>query len=350
MNQLTGTLSRPSLWDMFSKVATDKVVIALIASVIALGLYDFEQMLKSISFTLDSALYIAPFFALAIAFAGYAKASGLDGLIAKAFSGNLILSIIAAALVGALSPFCSCGVIPLIAALLAAGVPLPAVMAFWIASPIMDPEMFILTAAGIGFEFAVAKTMAAVALGLFAGFATLGAERAGYLQNPLIGAASCGSTCSGKDEEQGVSWAFWQDPARLQTFLGEIKSTGLFLGKWLALAFFLESLMVAYVPSDWIAAAVGPGNLFAIPIAAIIGMPSYLNGYAAIPLVAGLMKLGMTPAAGLAFITAGAVSSVPAAIAVYALVRKPVFMLYILLGVTGSVITGYIYLLAGTTS
>ena len=47
--------------------------------------------------------------------------------------------------------FCSCGVIPLIAAMLVAGVPLAPVMAFWIASPIMDPEMFVLTAAGIGY-------------------------------------------------------------------------------------------------------------------------------------------------------------------------------------------------------
>lgn len=349
MNQLIGTLTRPGNWEKLFQLASDKVVLTLIACMIALGLYEYEQLLKSLNATADSVLYIAPYFALAIAFAGYAKASGLDGLIAKAFSGNLALSVVAAALVGAFSPFCSCGVIPLIAALLAAGVPLPAVMAFWIASPIMDPEMFILTAAGIGFEFAVAKTMAAVALGLFAGFATLGVERAGFLQNPLIGAAACGSSC-GKKEEPSVTWAFWQVPERLQIFLNEVKSTGWFLGKWLALAFFLESLMVAYVPSDWIAAAVGPGNLFAIPLAALIGMPSYLNGYAAIPLVAGLMKLGMTPAAALAFMTAGAVSSVPAAIAVYALVRKPVFMLYILLGVTGSVATGYVYLLAGTTS
>ncbi len=348
MNQLIGALTRPFSLERLSIAATDKVVLTLIAAVIALGLYDLEQMVSSLRFTLDNALYIAPFFALAIGFAGYAKASGLDGLIAKAFSGNLALSIVVAALVGALSPFCSCGVIPLIAALLAAGVPLPAVMAFWIASPIMDPEMFILTAAGIGFEFAVAKTLAAVALGLFSGFATMGLERAGFLQNPLIGAAAC-NAC-GKSEEPGVSWAFWQDEGRLKTFLSEVSSTGWFLGKWLTLAFFLESLMVAYVPSDWIAAAVGPGNLFAVPLAALIGMPSYLNGYAAIPLVAGLMKLGMTPAAGLAFMTAGAVSSVPAAVAVYALVRKPVFMLYILLGVSGSVVTGYVYLLAGTTN
>ncbi len=348
MSDLTGTISRPNIWERASKLATDKVVLTLVGAVILLGLYDPTQMIKSLRFTLDSALYIAPFFALAIGFAGYARATGFDGMIAKALAGNLVLSVIAAALMGALSPFCSCGVIPLIAALLAAGVPLPAVMAFWIASPIMDPEMFILTAAGIGFEFAVAKTMAAIALGLFAGFATLGAERAGFLQNPLIGAAAC-SSCGG-DKEPGVVWAFWQDPSRLQTFLTEIKSTGWFLGKWLALAFFLESLMVAYVPSDWIAAAVGPGNLFAIPLAALIGMPSYLNGYAAIPLVSGLMELGMTPAAGLAFMTAGAVSSVPAAVAVYALVRKPIFMFYILLGVTGSMMTGYVYLLAGTTS
>ena len=48
--------------------------------------------------------------------------------------------------------------------MLGAGVPLAPVMAFWIASPIMDPEMFILTAAGIGFNFALAKTFAQSAL------------------------------------------------------------------------------------------------------------------------------------------------------------------------------------------
>ena len=126
MTQQIGTLRSSRLAEGFWTIASDRVVLALVAGIVLLGLYDPAQMVKSIGKTLDSALYIAPFFALAIAFAGYAKASGLDGLIAKAFSGNLALSIVAAALMGALSPFCSCGVIPLIAALLAAGVPLPA--------------------------------------------------------------------------------------------------------------------------------------------------------------------------------------------------------------------------------
>ena len=55
------------------------------------------------------------------------------------------------------------------------------------------------------------------------------------------------------------------------------------------------------------------------------------------------MELGMTPGAALAFATAGAVSSIPAALAVYALVKRSVFLVYIFLGLTGSLIAGYFY-------
>ena len=65
--------------------------------------------------------------------------------------------VVFASLMGALSPFCSCGVIPLIAALLASGVPLAPVMAFWLASPLMDPSMFLITTGVLGLQFAIAK-------------------------------------------------------------------------------------------------------------------------------------------------------------------------------------------------
>ena len=84
-----------------------------------------------------------------------------------------------------------------------------------------------------------------------------------------------------------------------------------------------------------------------IPLAAVVGAPSYLNGYAAIPLISGLLEIGMTPGAAMAFITAGAVSSIPAAIAVWALVKKPVFALYLLLGLSGATLAGFVYQLSG---
>ena len=159
---------------------TDRVFIALVLAFAGLTILDQTQAYRSLRFTLQSMIGIAPFFLLAIAFAGYAKATGFDAHIARAFSGKSWLTIIAASLAGALSPFCSCGVIPLIAAMLASGVPLAPVMAFCISSPIMDPEMFILTASGISLNFAIAKTFAAIGMGLGAGFTVFGLQKIGF--------------------------------------------------------------------------------------------------------------------------------------------------------------------------
>jgi uncharacterized membrane protein YraQ (UPF0718 family) len=320
-------------------------VIALGIGVLFLTAVDMPQVLPSLRFTGASLLSMAPFLLLAVAMAAYAKASGSDKLIARAFSGNPVRAVVAAALVGALSPFCSCGVIPLIAAMLMAGVPLAPVMAFWIASPIMDPEMFVLTAAGIGLGFTIAKTIATVAMGLMAGFVVIAMERRGWFADVLKNAPSCGA-CRPKFDASApvtVAWKFWNDRQRREDFYAEMLNTGWFLGKWLTFAFFMESLMVAYVPTQLIVQAVGEGSAFAVPLAALVGIPSYLNGYAAIPLVAGLLDMGMSPGAAMTFITSGAVSSIPAAIAVYALVKKSVFALYALLGLTGSILAGYVY-------
>jgi hypothetical protein len=232
--------------------------------------------------------------------------------------------------------------------MLLAGVPLAPVMAFWIASPIMDPEMFILTAAGIGLGFTVAKTIATVAMGLMAGFVVLAIERRGGLAEVLKKAPSCGVCRPSFDPSAPVTvaWKFWHEPQRREDFYTEMRDNGWFLGKWLTFAFFLESLMVAYVPTHLIAQVVGESNAFAIPLAALVGIPSYLNGYAAIPLVSGLLEMGMSPGAAMTFITSGAVSSIPAAIAVYALVKKSVFALYALLGLSGSMLAGFVYQLS----
>lgn len=329
-------------------VFRDKVFQGVLLASLILGLVDRSQLLPSLLFTASSLWEMLPFFVLAILFAAYATATNASSLIAQVFTGSPIKATILAAFIGALSPFCSCGVIPLIAAMLGAGVPLAPVMAFWIASPIMDPEMFILTAAGIGLNFAVAKTIAAVAMGLLAGFAVLGIQRCGLLASPLQATVSnlCSTSC-GPNKDDSVKWKFWQDASRKRIFFEESVTIARFLGKWLALAFFLESLMLAYVSSDWIVQYVGDENFFAIPLAAIVGAPSYLNGYAAIPLISGLLEIGMTPGAAMAFITAGAVSSIPAAVAVFALVKKPVFALYILLGLMGSIATAGLYQLSG---
>ncbi|MEC7468069.1 MAG: permease, partial [SAR324 cluster bacterium] len=111
---------------------------------ILLAWLDSSQAGESLNFIIDQLIGLSPYLLVSIGLTAYAKATGADNLIARAFQGKETLMIFFAALMGGLSPFCSCGVIPLIAALLSMGVPLAPVMAFWLSSPLMDPSMFFL--------------------------------------------------------------------------------------------------------------------------------------------------------------------------------------------------------------
>lgn len=322
----------------------ERVWLTSVAILVSLFVFAPSQAVDTLIFALGNVANTGPYLLLSISLAAYAGASGADNLIAKAFSGSPVAMILFAALAGGLSPFCSCGVIPLIAALLAMGVPLSAVMAFWLASPVMDPSMFVLTAGLLGTEFAIAKTLAAVGLGIMGGTVTYAILRAGGFKSPLregVGNGGCGG--SSVRTNKPVVWKFWTEQDRLQKFWREGLKTAVFLAKWLTLAFILESLMLAYVPAQWVTTAVGGTGIGSIAVASLVGVPTYLNGYAAMPLVSGLMSQGMADGAAMAFLVAGGVTSLPAAIAVFALVKRTVFALYIGLSLSGAFLIGLLF-------
>lgn len=323
---------------------SSRVWLASAALILLLALFNSEQAQGSVLFATSALLETAPFLLLSIAMAAWASATGADNLIARAFTGAPAIMILMAAIAGGISPFCSCGVIPLIAALLAMGVPLAAVMAFWLASPVMDPSMFVLTTGVLGLEFAIAKTLAAVGLGMFGGWVVHFFNRTGGLSDPLregIGNGGCGG--SKVRAPKPVHWRFWTEPERRITFAREALNITLFLTKWLLLAFLLESLILAFVPVETITSVLGGTGFGPIALGTLVGVPAYLNGYAALPLVGGLVAQGMAPGAGLAFLVAGGVTSLPAALAVWALVKPRVFGLYIALALTGAFFAGVLF-------
>ena len=126
-------------------------------------------------------------------------------------------------------------------------------------------------------------------------------------------------------------------------FRAEAQSNARFLIKWLALAYAIETLLVFYMPAEFIAGLVGGEGWAPIALGALGGMPAYLNSYAAPPTVAGLMAQGMGAGAAMSFILAGAVSSIPAATAVWSLVRTPVFISYLALGIIGAMLGGMLF-------
>ena len=98
--------------------------------------------------------------------------------------------------------------------------------------------------------------------------------------------------------------------------------------------------MVYYMPAVRIANVLGGTGLGTVMLGAFVEMPAYLNGYAAPALIGDLLDQGMASGAAMSFMIAGGVSSIPAAIAVWALVKPRVFAAYLGFALTGSVLAG----------
>lgn len=167
-----------------------------------LALVDPAQVLPALRFAGGAILHTGMFIAGAVLVVAWLRATGAEALLSRLFTGRESRMILLGALVGGLAPFCSCEVIPFISALLAVGAPLSAVMAFWLASPLMDPAMFLITAGTLGTGFAVAKTVAAVGLGLGGGLLVKACAGSSLFADPLKvqpssggGASGCGTAC-----------------------------------------------------------------------------------------------------------------------------------------------------------
>lgn len=331
---------RPALWRRL-----DRVLLALAAILAAAAAADPGGFAALLTFAASAFLRTLPILLAATLLLATVKAAGVETLVGRAFAGPAVVAIVLAALAGTLSPFCSCQVIPFVAALLAMGVPLSAVMAFWLSSPLMDPAMFAFTAGVLGPDFALAKTVAAVLIGVGGGLAVHLLARTPAFAEPLK-ADLAPRTCCGRVKNPFAGrprWDFWRDPARRATFAATARDNVLFLGKWLALAYTIEGLMVAHVPAAWIAGALGGEGPAPILTATLLGIPAYLNGYAAVPLMAGLIGQGMAPGAAMAFVVAGGLTSIPAALAVWALVRPRVFAAYLGFAVSGALAAGLLW-------
>ncbi|SDX48938.1 hypothetical protein SAMN05444358_106135 [Ruegeria halocynthiae] len=317
---------------------------ALIVAILTLvAILDPGNWTEIVTFAGKALAHTGQYILFAVLLLSYLKATGAEVMVARAFEGRETRMILLAALFGGLAPFCSCEVIPFIAGLLALGAPLSAVMAFWLSSPLIDPPTLLITAGALGWPFAIGKAVAAVALGLFGGFAVRALMRGGAFVQPLCEYKPAGCCGNEPKKDETPVWQFWKESERRTRFRTEFVHNGLFLLKWLAFAYVLEALLVSYVPADLIARVVGGEGVVPIVVAALVGMPAYLNSYVAPPLLAGLMEQGMSAGAAMSFMVAGAVSSIPAMAAVWSLVKPQVFATYLGLGISGAIFAGIVF-------
>ena len=315
------------------------VVIGLLLAFIWPGMFA-----QTISFVLNGMLEVSPLVIPGILISAWVNASGAGGRIRQAFEGNQLKAILMASAIGAVTPVCGVTVLPLMAGLLASGVPLAPVMAFWLASPVTDPAMFSVTAATLGFHFAIAKTVASLLIGLFGGLWTAAISTRLWIQSPLreVGlAATLGKQvhCS----SASIEWYFWKDNQRVSQFKNELWAMTKLIFICLGLAFAAEYQMQSHLHPEALVDYVGEGSRWAIPLAVLVGSPAYLDGYAALPLTRGLIDHGMSLGAAMAFLVSGSVVSIWGAIAIFPVLRMKPFSLYLFLAVIGSLSVGWLY-------
>ena len=386
----------------------------------------FDEILKIGNFIFESFLHIWPYLLVTIPLAVGINMSGASKYIKRAFAAKPFTAIVLATVVGAFSPFCSCGVIPVIASLLISGVPLAPVMSFWIASPSMDPEIFFLSVGMIGWELAVWRLVATLVLSFGAGLITHVLMANGWLGQPILrsrksmpvqgtfelikkgwdhlkhrvsrshptlqpvgspsenllqlapvlqassltpaaaGATNCESCLSEVTlvpfrpmqpagniinasstsccHSQPAESTCCDNPTSIKSrLLKETVSATWMVGKFMALAFVLEALITLYVPASWITGSLGSQSPLAIFYAALLGVPAYTTSLTALPMISGLLNQGMNPAAAIAFLIAGPITTLPAMAAVWPLVVRRVFGLYVSFALVGAVLTGICY-------
>ncbi|MEO1116048.1 MAG: permease [Pseudomonadota bacterium] len=303
-----------------------------------------DFVIDGLTFSLQGLITVSPLVVPGILLTAWIMSSGADRIIRRAFEGRMLRAIVAASMIGAITPVCGVTILPLMVGLLAAGVPLAPVMAFWLSSPVTDPAMLATTAATLGFAFALGKTVAAFGLGLFGGAVTAILNRHHDVGDVLRtgGLASdlaAGSCCGASSFEPRV----WREPARRVAFFRQGRATTRLILICLIPAFFAEYALNAVLTPGSLAHYVGEDKWWAIPAAVFVGAPAYIDGYAALPLTRALVDNGMSPGAAMAFLVSGGVVSIWGALAIFPVLKLRPFLLYLALAVTGSVMAGYVF-------
>lgn len=211
---------------------------------------------------------------------------------------GLLGNFLGAAL-GAITPFCSCSTIPMTVGLLRAGVPFGATMSFVLASPLLNPIILTMFLFLLGWKACVVYGAVTFVASMACGAALQGFGLASDVRNVRV---------------SGVV----HDQEKPETFRGKLREA--FAGAWgdfrgvlvyLVIGVAIGAAIYGYLPGDFVVRVAGPQNPFAIPVAAVIGVPLYVRAETVIPIAVALTQKGMSLGAVIALIIGGAGMSIP---------------------------------------
>ena len=254
------------------------------------------------------------------------------------FKGKGILGNVAATLFGAVTPFCACSTIPMTVGFLNAKLPFGAVMSFLISSPLLNPIVVAVLFATVGATNAIIYFLLAFVLSILFGFLL---EKLGF-ESQVRNVKVSGSKA---DENNGFD-------VRKTLPLGRKVSISLKAG-WDSLKPILLYLFIGvgvgaaiygYMPEGkTIAKYAGEGNFFAVPIAAIIGIPLYIRAETAIPIAMSLITKGVGMGTAISLIIGGAGMAIPEMTMLAKIFKRKLLISFIVVIFLVASISGYLF-------
>jgi len=234
---------------------------------------------------------------------------------------NKLLAIFFASLLGMISPMPTYAAIPIGLSLLSFGVPVGTIVAFIVASPLINPSVFFLTITQLGSEIAFARVITTFIISV----------SAGLLANRFL--IELKSKVITKEKEKREK----------RTFIFEVWRSLLFFGKYFTFAIFISAVVKALISPELVTQILGEHVEKSLLVAIALGVPFYSCGGAAIPFVEVLGNMGMNKGAILAFFIAGPATKLETLYVFKSMLGIKVFIYYLIIMFVGAYLSGLLF-------
>jgi hypothetical protein len=214
----------------------------------------------------------------------------------KEFIGNIL-----AALLGIVTPFCSCSAVPLFIGFVEAGIPLGVTFSFLISSPMVNEVAIVLLFGLFGWKVTAIYIGAGLLVAIFGGLVIGKLKLEKWVEEYVY------------KFHNGQEYKIIKQTFKERLQYAKDSTIDILKRIWLyiLIAIGIGGFIHGYVPEDFLVHYAGKGNFFAVPVAVIIGVPLYSNAAGVIPIVYALMEKGVSMGTVLAFMMAVTALSLP---------------------------------------
>lgn len=245
------------------------------------------------------------------------------------FTGNVM-----AALLGIVTPFCSCSAIPLFLGFVEAGIPLGVTFSFLIAAPMINEVALVLLIGLFGWKVALIYVLTGLTIAILAGFTLEKLKLTRYVAEWVY------KTHAKQQLEEDAKMTFDQRISAGAEVVREI------VGKiwiYILLGIAVGAGAHGFVPDEYLAGALGNQNWYSVPLAILVGIPLYSNAAGIIPIVSVLIEKGVTLGTALAFMMSVIGLSLPEIIILKKVLKWQLIGIFVGVVAAGIIIVGLIF-------